>query len=96
MHFKESQKSFGINMRKRKKCNSFKKQPQRNQIFDPSEDGDFENSSKISSPNTSFYLKSSGNNSFYVNVEESKLKLIKMEPDTGEDELTLPNIKSKG
>lgn len=56
----------------------------------------FENNSKFLSKYISFNLKSSENKSFYGNIEESQLKLIKMEHNIENDDLTLPNISCKG
>ena len=93
MHFCETNTSFGLNMKFAKKCSSLKKEPQNVGIFEPRDIDD--DSSRISSPNTSFYIQSAGAKSFYMNKEESKIKLIKMQSDSDENEITLPNINSK-
>lgn len=92
MHFNENNTSFGFNLKSTKKCSSLKKEPQNTGIFEPRDD---ESSSRVSSPNTSFYVKSVGNKSFYMKNDESKIKLIKMEPERDEKEITLPSITSK-
>ena len=95
MNFNGSQRSFAVRVKKPKKSNSLRKSPKKARIMDQNEKSDFGADCQDSSPNTSFYAKSAGNKSFYMNSDESKLKLIKMEPDKINTDLTLPNINSK-
>ncbi|CAI2382949.1 unnamed protein product [Moneuplotes crassus] len=87
-----SQRNFAIRVNSTKKSNSLRKSPIKKSKLEKADSNDFITDEQSSSPHHSFCVKSVGNKSFYINNEESNLKLIKMEPEKLDSDLTLPSI----
>lgn len=87
MNLNETDQNFALNLKHAKKSNSLRKQGPI--TFDTSDVGEFDNTS---SPNTSFYVRSTQGKSFNTGKDESAIKLVKMEPSKDPNDLTLPDI----
>lgn len=93
MNLNENDQSFALNLKHTKKSTSLRKKDPIN--FDTSDGGEFDNISRVSSPNTSFYVRSTQGKSFSNGKDESAIKLVKMESDNDQNDLTLPDINCK-
>ena len=93
MNFNETDQNFSLNLKNAKKSTSLRKQVP--MTFDTTDRGELDNISRISSPNSSFYVRSTQGKSFNIVKDESAIKLIKMVPDMEQKELTLPDINCK-
>jgi hypothetical protein len=90
MHLNESAQNFAINLKLTKKSNSLQKDGL--MTFNTSDGVDLDRSSRVSSPDTSFCAMSTQGKSVNTVIEESAIKLVKMDSEKEESILTLPDI----
>jgi hypothetical protein len=90
MHLNETTQNFPINLKLAKKSNSLLKDGL--MTFNTSDGAELDNTSRVSSPETSFCAMSTQGKSVNTVIEESAIKLVKMDSEKEESDLTLPDI----
>ena len=90
MHLNETTQNFAISLKLTKKSNSLRKDGL--MTFNTSDGVELDNTSRVSSPETSFCAMSTQGKSINTVVEECAIKLVKMDSEKEENDLTLPDI----
>jgi hypothetical protein len=90
MHLNETTQNFPISLKLAKKSNSLLKDGL--MTFNTSDGAELDNTSRVSSPETSFCAMSTQGKSVNTVIEESAIKLVKMDSEKEESDLTLPDI----